>query len=312
MGKLTGFTLGAAGVCGTFYGINTLLDIKATNHHFCDVKPGQYYSWKYGDVFYTNEGTGRPLLLIHDLHPDASVFEWSKVVPELSKERTVYAIDLLGCGRSDKPNFSYTNYFYVQLVNAFIKDVIKEQVDIVVTGHSTPIAIMAKKFAPDMIDKIIAINPVSLKMQKLLPTKRHKALETILGSPFIGTFTYNYVNRREYFKYLFANKYFYNKNFVTDSLIDTYYEESHLKGSKGRFLLASILGRKINIDISKTIKETENLFIIASREKAQSSLIVGGYTNLNPGIEVSYLSKAKLLPQLERPLKVVERIKRFL
>ena len=95
--------------------------------------PGHYYDWKHGRIYYTKTGSGAPLLLIHDLHPASSSYEWSRMMKKLEKTNTVYTIDLLGCGRSDKPNITYTNYLYVQLIDNFIKDVIKEKTDVVAT-----------------------------------------------------------------------------------------------------------------------------------------------------------------------------------
>ena len=65
------------------------------------------------------------------------------MMKKLEKTNTVYTIDLLGCGRSDKPNITYTNYLYVQLIDNFIKDVIKEKTDVVATGSSVSFTVMA-------------------------------------------------------------------------------------------------------------------------------------------------------------------------
>ncbi len=70
------------------------------------------------------KGSGSPVLLIHDLNHYSSSMEWDKVIGTLSKEHTVYMIDLLGCGKSDKPAITYTCYLYVQLLTDFIRDII--------------------------------------------------------------------------------------------------------------------------------------------------------------------------------------------
>ena len=62
------------------------------------------------------KGTGSPILLIHDALPGASGYEWSKIEDELAVDHTVYTVDLLGCGRSDKPSITYTNFVYVQMI----------------------------------------------------------------------------------------------------------------------------------------------------------------------------------------------------
>ena len=70
-------------------------------------------------------------------------------------------LDLLGYGLSDKPNMTYTNYLYVQLILDFIKNVIGEKTDIVASGDSSSIAIMACHNDPESIRNVILLNPQS-------------------------------------------------------------------------------------------------------------------------------------------------------
>ncbi|MBQ0000712.1 MAG: alpha/beta hydrolase, partial [Clostridiales bacterium] len=60
---------------------------------------GQTYKWRYGNIYYTKTGIGSPILLLHDLTPGSSAEEWKSTIETLSETHTVYAIDLLGCGR---------------------------------------------------------------------------------------------------------------------------------------------------------------------------------------------------------------------
>lgn len=293
-------------------GINVVVNDLATRKKLNEQRVGAYFPWKYGDIFYTENGQGNPVLLIHDLHPDNSSIEWSKIIPLMKDSAKVFAFDLLGCGNSDKPNITYTNYMYVQLIENFIKNVIKEKTNIVVTGDSVPFAIMAKKTSPELIGKIIAINPTDLRKQVKLPNKNSKLAADFLGLPVAGPFIYNVINRKDETDFLFNRKYFYNKELVTDELKDYYYESAHYKNSQGRFLLASIAGRYTNLDIRKTLKETKDFIILASRNRAQSTFITNEYIKINPKVEVSYLSGTKLLPQLETPDKTFNRIMRYL
>ena len=68
-----------------------------------DISCRNFYEWRLGDIYYTKRGEGSPILLIHDLLPGASGYEWNRIEKELATEHTVYTIDLLGCGRSAKP-----------------------------------------------------------------------------------------------------------------------------------------------------------------------------------------------------------------
>ena len=49
------------------------------------------------------KGKGSPILLIHDMLPGGSGYEWTRIEDELALEHTVYNLDLPGCGRSEKP-----------------------------------------------------------------------------------------------------------------------------------------------------------------------------------------------------------------
>ena len=98
---------------------NRVVDSNAERKNALKVDNGHYYKWKEGNIFYTKTGTGEPILLIHDTDSGASGEEWAKVAKKLAKNNTVYTIDLLGCGLSEKPNLTYTNYLYVQLLTDY-------------------------------------------------------------------------------------------------------------------------------------------------------------------------------------------------
>ena len=93
------------------------------------VDNGHYYKWKEGNIFYTKTGTGEPILLIHDTDSGASGEEWAKVAKKLAKNNTVYTIDLLGCGRWTSLPSNIQDYMYVQIITAFVNDVIGKPVN---------------------------------------------------------------------------------------------------------------------------------------------------------------------------------------
>ena len=119
-----------AGVCTavltTAHLINKLIFSTATSKGITDKRINSCYPWKFGNISYSVQGSGKPVLLIHDLSSFSSSYEWDNVIDILAEKHTVYAIDLLGCGNSDKPNLTYTTYMYTQLVADFINNVINK------------------------------------------------------------------------------------------------------------------------------------------------------------------------------------------
>ena len=111
------------------YFLNKTLDTAAVRKNLLASAEKEIFSWQFGDIFYTKKGTGTPMLLLHDLHCASSGREWQYIEDTLAQDHTVYTLDLLGCGRSDKPAITYTNFLYVQLIVTFIKQGEKGEYD---------------------------------------------------------------------------------------------------------------------------------------------------------------------------------------
>ena len=194
MKKSTKTILIIATAAASMYAYNRYIEEKSISKNLLNDDKGTYYNWKLGKVYYTKEGQGTPILLIHDLQPSSSSYEWKKIIHKLKKNHTVYSLDLLGCGRSDKPEIEYTNYMYVQLISSFVKEVIKGKTDIIVSNQSSSFIIMANQMDKELFRQIILINPVSIKKTQMIPDQVSKIKKTIINLPVIGTFIYNITN----------------------------------------------------------------------------------------------------------------------
>lgn len=272
-----------------------------------------YYEWRFGKIRYTKNGTGTPLLLIHDLLPGSSQYEFHNISHLLSKSHEVYCIDLLGYGLSDKPNMTYTNYLYVEQLNDFIKNIIGKKTDIIATGDASPISIMACHNDANLINKMIFINPQSLYQLNTIPSKQTKALKLLIEFPIIGTFIYNFLTSKENIEKDFKNKYYYSPSSVKEDDIDTYLESAHNNDSASRFSFASYTGKYTNTNIIHALKEINNsMYIIAGKEKEDIKTIIDNYIYYNISIESSFIPKTKHLPQLENPEELLNQLELYL
>lgn len=307
------FLFVTAGTLSGMYAYNRFVANKANGKNMLPTKNGSYYSWKQGNIFYIKTGSGKPVLLIHDINSASSSVEWAKIVRRLQKNHTVYAIDLLGCGLSDKPAVSYTIYLYVQMITAFIKDVIGEQTDVVTSELSAPIAIMTNQMDDTVIGKMILINPISLKVLDRAPDRESKLKQNIINLPLIGTFIYNLLFNPARIDRMFRNTYFSRPQLISDKIKDTYYEAAHMDDSRGKFLYSSILGNYMNGNIRHAIKKIDKtMYIIASRGLKNGLSSTEEYRKLNTHIEVTGISNCKLYPQLENPEKTSQIIESIL
>lgn len=294
------------------YGINKFIDTTSSIKKLLTTNSGHFFEWRYGNIFYTKHGEGSPLLLIHDLHPASSSIEWNYLIKKLEKNHTVYAIDLLGCGRSDKPNLTYTNYMYVQLITDFVKKIIENKTDVIATGDSGSFTLMASNMDEEIFNNIFLISPSSLDSLQATPHKQNNLVKKVLEFPIIGTFFYNLEMTEDKITDLFEQKYYHKKSLISGKLKDYYYESAHLQKSNGRFLFGSIIGNYTNINIIPALKKIENpIFLIGNRDSEESIHTIESYVKYDENIETAYISNCKKLPQLEDPDKLYEIIRMF-
>ncbi|MEZ3485728.1 MAG: alpha/beta fold hydrolase [Lachnospiraceae bacterium] len=297
----------------TIHMINKFIDFCASLDNLLDNPSGTYYNWKFGEIYYKKTGHGSPLLLIHDLTVYSSGHEWSKVLSDLSKEHTVYRIDLLGCGRSDKPNLTYTNYLYVQLISDFIKHIIGEQTDIIATGLSGALAVAACHNDNSIIRKVILINPPDVKTLAMVPDRHSKLLLQLINFPIIGTLLYNLLTRREDIENTFKESYFCDCKKIDNNTVSTYYEAAHMGNGSPKHLFSSLSGRYTTVNMEHFMKSlTNSIYMISGEQMDNLSKIKGQYKTLLPSIESTTIAKSKYLPQLEQPDEFIEQVNLFL
>ena len=307
---ITALLLASGAAAGTAL-LNKYLKITATSKNLLSESQSLCYKWRFGNIHYTKTGTGKPLLLIHDLDYASSGVEWEYLIPMLKDNYTVYTIDLLGCGRSEKPNLTYTNFLYVQLINDFIKSEIGRRTNVIATGASSSLVTMACSYNEDLFEQIMFINPENLAAASQFPGKYEKMYKWILDAHIIGTLLYNIASAKENKKKNFSERYFYNPYGPKQSIIDKYYESAHL-GLSPKCVYSSLQCHYTKCNITRALEKINNsIYILGGGAKSGITEIIKEYTLCNPAIESSIIGNTKHLPQLERPAEVSNTIKMF-
>ena len=298
---------------GTIHIVNRFITSTAEMKNILITAKGQFYNWKNGEIFYTKRGEGSPILLVHSLDPICSSKEWTNLIKKLEKNHTVYTIDLIGCGRSDKPFLTYTNFLYVQLITDFIKDVIGEKVDVIASNRSLSFVVLAHNNDKGIINRIVGINPPELESLKINPDKYATVRKTLLELPIIGTFVYHILISNANITKTFQERFYAKPQLVSTKIIDAFYEGAHKKNSGGKYLMASIEGHYTDNSINHALEKLDiPLYLIQSRYGNNFVKKIDEYCHLNDSIEAAYISNAKELPHLEVTDKLFEIIKMFL
>lgn len=288
--------------------LNKYIDISAASKNLLGNTPAHTFKWRLGEVSYTKEGAGKPLLLVHDFYLASSGYEWHLAVKLLKKYYTVYTIDLLGFGRSEKPNLTYTNYLYVQLLSDFIRTVIGHRTSIVTTGASASLAVMACSINSELFDKLAFINPEPPSACGQLHGKNTRIYKFILDFPIIGTLLYHIASSRELITQNFIQDFFCSSSSLKPVFIDAYYESAHL-GSCPKAVFSSMECCYTRCNISPALKKIDNsIYILGGTQKPGIKNTIQEYQEINPAVEYTLIPKSKHLPQLEQPEQLVKQL----
>ncbi|OUC14387.1 MAG: alpha/beta hydrolase [Alkalinema sp. CACIAM 70d] len=171
---------------------------------------------------------GPAVLLIHGF--GASCYHWRKNIPVLAQTCRVYALDLIGFGRSAKPTpnqeIAYTFETWSQQIRDFCREVIGTPVFLVGNSIGCVAAMQAAVDEPDQVRGVVLLN-CSLRL--LHDRKREgqpwykqlgaPILQSVLQNKAIGQFFFNQIAQPQAVKNILRQAY-HRPEAVTDELVE--------------------------------------------------------------------------------------------
>ena len=310
--KLTFMAVFTASAIGTMHVVNRIFSHIALENNLLDEDSFEYYDWRFGRIAYKKIGQGAPVLLIHDLNVCSSSYEWYKTAEKLSETNTVYMIDLLGCGLSDRPLLTYTNFLYVQLLTDFIKHIIGQKTDVIVSGHSSSFVLMACANDESIINRVIMINPEDIINLSKIPTKKSNIIKNLILTPILGTFIYNMrINKKTIRETLV--KACCSRDNVREKDVLISFESTQREKAHSKYLYACQCTGYTNVNILNCLKKLNNsIFIITGTKNPENTLAAAQYQNHLPSIEIIGIDQTKQLPHIENPDEFINQVNIFL
>ncbi len=129
----------------------------------------QYFLWQLSPeneakIRYQEFGTENtektPLLFLHGY--GGMIEHWDLNIPEFAREHKIYAMDLIGFGKSQKPNVRYCLELFASQIETFL--LLKKLDSVIIVGHSMGAA-SAVYFAhhqPEKVKALVLVNPSGL------------------------------------------------------------------------------------------------------------------------------------------------------
>ena len=192
-------------------------------------------------LHYQQTGLGRPLIFIHGLLEDYRI--WRHITPGLTYGNTVYELDLMGFGLSEKPqDKTYDLDTYLAQLTAYIENFHLE--NIILAGHDFG-AVIAAAYAlqsPANVHKLILMSA---------PISAHESLPLnirLLGVPLIGSLL-----SEDWFLKRILQEGVFDKQAMSDAMVKQYLEpfedDPGARAALHKFLREFDLDRVVEEDI---------------------------------------------------------------
>ncbi len=258
------------------------------------------YEWRGRRIAFTKRGSGPTVLLVHGIHAAAWSYEWHDNVDYLARGNTVYTIDLLGFGRSDRPAIRYSARLYISLISDFVHQVVGQPCVLVASSLSGAYAIVLGARDPERFPAIALIAPTGLVRLNKQAGVTNEAGRLAVEAPIVGTAMFNALVSKRSIRY-YLEKTYADDSIVTDDLVNIYYWAAHQRGA--RHAPAAFLSGHLNIDVRHALRRLTQPSLLVWGEEGSAAPIeeYRGFRAIKPDMELAVLTPAGDLPHDERP-----------
>ncbi|MGF1538251.1 MAG: alpha/beta fold hydrolase [Elainellaceae cyanobacterium] len=230
-------------------------------------EPGATWNWRGQSIYYVRAGAAPnpqgdsqnnlksdrpPLLLVHGF--GASTDHWRKNIAQLKDTFEVFAIDLLGFGRSAKPDQIYSGEVWRDQLHDFITEVIGRPA--VLAGNSLGgyacLCVAAQR--PESAAGLVLLNSAGPFSDAAPVTKSPMAeawstlVRSVLRQPWASFLLFQYVRQRSMIRRTLQQVYL-DQSAVTEQLIEDIYRPSCDAGAPLVFasVFSSPQGEKVDV-----------------------------------------------------------------
>jgi pimeloyl-ACP methyl ester carboxylesterase len=214
--------------------------------------PGKYWQWRGHNIYYVQAGKPQPqhppLLLVHGF--GASTDHWRKNIAQLRHDFEVWAIDLLGFGRSAKPKLEYSGDLWRDQLYDFITEVIGQKAVLVGNSLGGYASLCVAAQRSDAVAGLVLLNsagpfnenehtaePEALQTQ-IEPPQQPDNLQKLLGDvakwifqqPFAQFLLFQYVRQKSVIRQT-LEKVYLDKSAITEQLIEEISRPAYDRGA---------------------------------------------------------------------------------
>jgi pimeloyl-ACP methyl ester carboxylesterase len=204
----------------------------------------------YGEyqMYYERLGrdSGDPVLMIHGIGGGSSVFQYRFTAPAVAKAGyNVYAIDLLGFGKSSRPAIRYTQELLVGQIVSFLETVIQKPTVIVANSLTAAYSIRIAAERPDLVKALVLIGPTGYeRLSRPQDEGRNRSFNTFSG--ILGTILFGVITTDNWQEYFLLDAY-RNRESLTPEVLASY--DQNLKVENAEWVIYSFISGNLDQDV---------------------------------------------------------------
>ncbi|MBD2363360.1 alpha/beta fold hydrolase [Anabaena minutissima FACHB-250] len=275
--------------------------------------------WRGWQIRYTyirasqNRQTTTPLILLHGF--GASIGHWRHNLEALSEYHTVYALDMLGFGGSEKAPANYSIELWVEQVYEFWQAFIRQPVVLVGNSNGSLVSLAAAAAHPDMVKGIVMMSlpDPSLEQEAIPPILRPlvKTIKNIVASPLFLKPVFYFVRQPSVLR-RWASLAYAHPEAITDELIDILAGPPQDRGSARAF--SALFKAAIAINFSPSVKallpniKIPMLLIWGQKDRFVPPILASRFAQYNERLQLLNLEDVGHCPHDECPEQVNQAI----
>ncbi|WP_049894471.1 alpha/beta fold hydrolase [Salinarchaeum sp. Harcht-Bsk1] len=260
-----------------------------------------YYRWRGMEVAYAALGDpdDPPVVLLHDVGVVGTSREFAGVAEALAEDHRVYAPDLPGYGRSDRPPLTYSASIYEAFVGDFLAEVPDHDAGrpaVVASGLTASYAALAAPRAD--VERLVLVTPAADT------DGRSVARRALVRSPVLGTAIYNWLTSTAGLRNGAVGDRYYGR--PDQEYVEYCWQSAHQPGA--RFAPASYLSGYLDptMDLETALADVDaDVTLLWGRESTDPSLAEGRALAEATDARLVVVDYAKRLPHLEHPTETL-------
>jgi pimeloyl-ACP methyl ester carboxylesterase len=249
---------------------------------------------------------------VHGVYAGASSLEFRKNFEALSKSFRVYALDLLGCGMSERPSRRYDPEDVAMQVEDFVREEIGGSAHLVASSLAAALVMPAVVRSPRLFQKLVLICPTGYGTLDRHSGRLGDVIYGLFLAPVFGNTLYHAIVSRWGIRYYLGRMAYHDADLVTEELVEDYHSISHQPGA--RYFPAAFVSGKLNLGVADLWPRVPQRILICWGLEARTVPVRESqrFVQNNPRSEPRIFKDAALLPHDERARTFNEEAKTFL